>query len=262
LQSFFHKYLTMNDNLILKIEKAAKIIKGADYTTVFTGAGVSVESGIPPFRGKDGLWSKYDPNCLDIDLFYKSPLETWETIRAIFYDFFGKARPNPAHQVIAEMEEDGLVKAVITQNIDNLHQEAGSKTVFEFHGTAHEMVCTKCRNKVLAASVNLKILPPKCSKCSGLLKPDFIFFGEGIPTLALKNSENAAQNSDVMIIIGTTGEVMPACQLPYIAKRAGATIIEINPESSNFTNQITDIFLQGKAGEIMAEMREKLKNNS
>ena len=236
------------------ISRAAEMIRKSKYAVAFTGAGISVESGIPPFRGPEGLWSKYDPIVLDIDYFHSHTNEAWKVIRELFYDFFGKAEPNIGHKVLAKWEQLGMLQSVITQNIDNLHQLAGSKTVFEFHGTANTMACTKCGSKFPSQDINLQILPPKCGNCNGVLKPDFIFFGEGIPADANMNSFASARKSDVFIVIGTTGEVMPASMLPFSAKQYGAKIIEINPEHSNFSHQITDIYLKGKAGEILPEI--------
>jgi NAD-dependent deacetylase len=243
-----------------KIIEAAKVIKASKHAVVFTGAGISVESGIPPFRGSEGLWSKYDPIVLDIQYFYSNTIEAWKVIRELFYYFFGKARPNHAHHVLASLELKGIVKSIITQNIDNLHQEAGSKTVYEFHGTASNMVCVKCGQKYDSKMVNLSVLPPKCIKCQGVLKPDFIFFGEGIPEYANKKSFEEAENCDVFIVIGTTGEVMPASMLPNVAKQKGAIIIEINPEVSLFTNQLTDIYLKGKASDILLKIEKYIKD--
>ena len=112
------------------LEKAIDLIVNSKYTVAFTGAGISVESGIPPFRGETGLWSKYDPNVLDLNNFNVNPIEAWKVIKEIFYDFFGEAKPNPAHFALADLEKSGLLKAIITQNIDNLHYEAGSKEVY------------------------------------------------------------------------------------------------------------------------------------
>ena len=236
-----------------EIDIAASLIKESSYTTAFTGAGISVESGIPPFRGKNGLWNKYDPNMLVLDYFLKNPAESWKVIKEIFYDFFDKSEPNVAHKVLFEMEEQGLLKSIITQNIDNLHQFAGNKTVFEFHGNSHKLVCLKTGNTYKFDEVYLEEMPPK-SEYGGILKPDFIFFGESIPEGAYNNSLDAAQKSEVMLVIGTTGEVMPACKMPIIAKDNGAKIIEINTEKTTYTSSITDIFLRGKAGEIMSQL--------
>ncbi len=242
----------------IQLHKAAEVLRRSKYTIAFTGAGISVESGIPPFRGENGIWNKYDPATLELGFFYENPLESWNVIKQLFYDFFGNAESNTAHQVLAEMEEKGLLKSVITQNIDNLHQQAGSKVVHEFHGNSQKMVCLQCRTYYIPTDIDLDNLPPRCAKCDGLIKPDFIFFGEGIPPDAYQKSVEAASLAEVVIVIGSTGEVMPAAQIPYHAKQHGATIIEVNPELSNFTNSVTDIFLEGKATEIMGKLKDEL----
>ncbi len=242
----------------VQLQKAVDVILKSKYTIAFTGAGISVESGIPPFRGENGIWSKYDPNTLELGFFYEKPKESWEVIKQLFYDFFGNAESNLAHQVLAQMEKEGMLNCVITQNIDNLHQQAGSKVVHEFHGNSQKLLCVKCKTYFVPEDFNLDNLPPKCNKCDGLIKPDFIFFGEGIPTKAYESSVDAASKADVVIIIGSTGEVMPASQIPYHAKQNGATIIEVNPDVSNFTNSITDIYLEGKATEVMGNLRNEL----
>ncbi len=241
-----------------QLNKAAGLIRESKYTTAFTGAGISVESGIPPFRGKEGLWSKYDPIVLDIDYFHRNPEKSWSVIMEIFYDFFGKAKPNRAHEVLAEMEKKGLLKSVITQNIDNLHQEAGSQVVHEFHGNSQKLVCTECKSVYRVGELNMKELPVRCPKCGGLIKPDFIFFGEPIPQDAYFHAIEAAEKSEVMLVIGTTAEIMPAGQIPVMAKSNGAVIIEVNKEPSNLTRHITDIFLQGKASVVMDELLKEV----
>jgi NAD-dependent deacetylase len=245
----------MDDRLLIKV---ADLLKGSKYTTAFTGAGISVESGIPPFRGEKGLWNKYDPKTLDLGYFYTEPLESWKVIVEIFYEFFGSAKPNDAHITLGKMEKQGLLKAVITQNIDNLHQEGGSSNVIEFHGNAKQLVCTSCHRHFKPDEVDLKTLPVSCTSCSGLVKPDFIFFGENIPPMAYERSIEAAEKSEVMLVIGTTGEVMPAGQMPVIAKSHGATIIEVNPEPSNLTRHITDIHLKGNASVILEKLGQML----
>ncbi|NOU58571.1 NAD-dependent protein deacylase [Marinifilum caeruleilacunae] len=238
------------------LQKVAEIISNSKSMIAFTGAGISVESGIPPFRGPDGLWSRCDPKCLDLDYFHLNPKDSWLAIKSIFYDFFGEAKYNGAHKVLANFEEKGLLKAVVTQNIDNLHQEAGSKTVYEFHGNSQKLVCLQCGKNYVPSEVNLDELPPKCVNDKKILKPDFVFFGEGIPETAYRKSLQAARNADVVLVIGTTGEVMPAATIPTEAKRNGAVVIEINTEESNYTESITDFFLQGKASEILMEIDE------
>ena len=233
------------------VHEAIALLRSSGFTTAFTGAGISVESGIPPFRGADGLWSKYDPVSLDLEHFLANPEKAWRIIKEIFYDFFGQAKPNKAHFALAQMERKGFIGRTITQNIDNLHQEAGSLKVFEFHGNSKNLVCLDCHATYHFKNINFDHLPPTCKLCGGILKPDFIFFGESIPTTPLTAAYEASAISDVFLIIGTTGEVMPANQFPVLAKNNGAKIIEINPKESHYTRQITDVFLQGKASEMM-----------
>ena len=240
------------------IEKAATLIQQSKYTIAFTGAGISVESGIPPFRGEHGLWNKYNPEVLDLEYYLENSEKCWGIIREIFYDFFADSKPNAAHYVLAKMEEKGLLNSIITQNIDNLHQEAGSKTIHEFHGNSKKLKCLKCGKIYGSAEFDFKNIPPKCGYDNEILKPDFIFFGEGIPEKAYTNSFADAEKAEVCLIIGSTGEVMPASYVPNTAKNKGAIIIEINPEESLFTNQITDIHLKGKAGEILTKLAENL----
>ncbi|QGY47265.1 RNA polymerase subunit sigma [Maribellus comscasis] len=242
----------------LLIKESAEIIKESKFTIAFTGAGISVESGVPPFRGEHGLWNKYNPEVLDLGYYLNNEEECWIHIREIFYDFFAYAKPNKAHEVLARMELEGLLNSVITQNIDNLHFDAGNKTVHEFHGNSKKLKCLKCAKIYDASEYDLKNIPPRCKSDNQILKPDFIFFGEGIPHDAYSNSFADAEKADVCIIIGSTGEVVPASYVPRTAKQNGATIIEINPEESLFTEQVTDIHLQGKAGEILALLEKEL----
>lgn len=240
------------------LREAADLIKKSDFTIAFTGAGISVESGIPPFRGEHGLWNKYDPKVLDLGYYYLNEKKCWVVIREIFYDFFAHAKPNNAHFVLAEMEQKGFLKSIVTQNIDNLHYEAGSKVVHEFHGNSKKLKCPDCETVYEASEFDFKKLPPRCKNDKSILKPDFIFFGEGIPTDAYKNSFADAEKAKVCIIVGSTGEVTPASYVPQTAKRNGAVIIEINPEKSRFTDNITDLYLQGKAAEILVRLRDLL----
>jgi NAD-dependent deacetylase len=240
------------------IDFAVSEIKKSSYTIAFTGAGISVESGIPPFRGEHGLWNKYDPEVLDLGYYLQNEEKCWIYIREIFYDFFADAKPNAAHEVLAKMEQNNLLQAVITQNIDNLHQEAGSKNIFEFHGNSKKLKCLKCGEVYHAKDVDFQNIPPRCKNDEKILKPDFIFFGEGIPGDAYTGAFDEAAKAEVCLVIGSTGEVMPASYVPRTAKQNGATIIEINPEESLFTNQVTDIHLKGKAGDILTEISRSL----
>jgi len=240
----------MDENLY---RLASEWISKSRYLVVFTGAGISVESGIPPFRGENGLWSKYDPIFLDTNYFLAHPKKSWSLIKEIFYDFFGKATPNEAHYTLAEMEKNGYIKSIITQNIDNLHQKAGSKNVIEFHGTSRRLTCLDCNHNYNSIEF-IKESPPYCPKCNGLLKPDFVFFGEPIPQDTYNKSIIETSLADLFILIGTTGEIMPASTIPFIAKENGAKFIEINIEISKYTNSIVDIFLKGKASYVLKKL--------
>ena len=233
--------------MMKQVQLAAQLIGSADHVVAFTGAGISVESGIPPFRGENGLWNRYDPVFLDITYFEAHPLESWRLIREIFYDFFGGASPNDAHRGLAALEKAGHLAAIVTQNIDNLHQEAGSETVYELHGTSRDLVCGSCRRKHLATRFDLSHLPPRCPQCGGVLRPDFVFFGEQMPEAAMSESLREAERADLFLVIGTTGEIMPASQIPFVAKANGAKVVEINVGPSTYTSQITDVFIQERA---------------
>ncbi|MFW6371560.1 MAG: SIR2 family NAD-dependent protein deacylase [Bacteroidota bacterium] len=239
-----------------QLQKATDVLKKSKSIIAFTGAGISVESGVPPFRGENGIWNKYDPKVLDLDFFHENPLASWEVIREIFYNYFGTAQPNEAHKVLGRMEQEGRLDCVITQNIDNLHQAGGSKRVYEFHGNAQWMECTSCGHTFPSDEVDFEKLPVTCPKCEGLVKPAFIFFGEAIPREAYEKSLAAARKADVCLIIGSLGEVMPAAMIPWEAKRNDATIIEINPKPTNFTGSLTDIHLVAKASEAMSALEK------
>ena len=213
-----------------KYEKAVSLIREAKHITVFTGAGISVESGIPPFRGEKGVWNKYDPEIFELNYFHKNPEESWGIIKKVFYNLYGKAEPNKAHEVLAEWEKRGIVNSIITQNIDGLHQKAGNKNVYEFHGTTRMLSCLECGKSYDIEKSNdlLEEIPPKCEDCGGVLKPDFVFFGEGIPKEAYNLSLKESKKADLFLVIGTTGEVMPASFIPQKASAAGTKIIEVN----------------------------------
>ena len=243
---------------MIDYKEIADKIKASKYAVAFTGAGISVESGVPTFRGENGLWEKHGSQFAEILYFTRHPKGSWHSLKKVFYEPIDNVKPNKAHLVLAELEKKGIMRSVITQNIDNLHQEAGSKIVYELHGTAQYAVCMKCHNKYKIDKKILSMDPPTCENCNSILKPNFVFFGEALPTYDFQSSVEDAQKCDLFIIIGTGGEVMPAAQIPHIAKRAGATIMEINPEPSNFTNSIVDIYVKEKAGVAFTEIEKYL----
>ena len=238
-----------------KIGRVAGMIAKAENVVVFTGAGVSTESGIPDFRSPGGFWTKFDPEDFTIDKYLASPETRRKQWRFLLSgDLFKDARPNAAHEAIADLERLARLNCVITQNIDNLHQAAGSQVVHEFHGATRELVCLGCAGRLPAFEMDWSELPPLCPRCGGLLKPDFVFFGEAIPERAGTLSFAAAETADVMLVVGTSGEVMPACSLPRVAKERGAKIIEVNLGPSAYTARVSDIFLDGPAGEILPSL--------
>ena len=191
------------------IERAVAAIRKAKYLTAFSGAGISVESGIPPFRGEGGIWNKYDPAILDLEVFMRNPERSWPVIREMFTCFLGTdgrtpVEPNAAHRVLAKWETEGRIKTVITQNIDGLHAAAGSRNLVEFHGHCRSLTCLQCGRGMPLNEETTKAAIPRCA-CGGLLKPDFVFFGEGIPPEALVEADEAAQRTDCMILVGTSG---------------------------------------------------------
>jgi NAD-dependent deacetylase len=241
-----------------EIPAVAALLAKASHLTAFTGAGISVESGIPPFRGPGGLWERYDPRTLELSYFRSHPRECWKVLRELFYDHLTQARPNEAHRVLARWETRGLLKALITQNIDNLHFQAGSRNVIEFHGSTRTLSCLGCGRIAASGSVNLDHLPPRCA-CGGVLKPDLVFFGEGIPPKVHDAAGEAIAQTDVLLVIGSTGEVYPAASLPRRAAERGARIIEINPVPSSFTEAMQTQFISLPAGQALSELDRALE---
>jgi len=241
------------------IQKAAKDILHSKKTIAFTGAGISVESGIPDFRGAQGLWQKYDPEeYAHIQAFYSNPDKVWLMIKEMF-SLIMAAKPNPAHMGLAELERMGLLSSVITQNVDGLHQAAGNTNVIEFHGTHRTLSCLKCSTKIESTSLTLEDLPPRCSRCSSLLKPDVVFFGEPIPWEAQIMSFKESKSCKAVLVIGTSAVVYPAATIPITAKERGAIVIEINMEPTPLTNEISDYLIAGSAGEIIPAIVEEVK---
>src|SRR4030043_861784 len=241
------------------IQRAAKDILSSKRTIAFTGAGISVESGIPDFRSEEGLWQKYDPEeYATIYAFYSNPDKVWLMIKEMF-SLIMAAKPNPAHMGLAELERMGLLSSVITQNVDGLHQAAGSRNVIEFHGSHRTLSCLKCSTPLDGTSLKMEDLPPRCSRCSSLLKPDVVFFGEPIPWEAQVMSFKESKSCGAVLVIGTSAVVYPAASIPMTAKERGAIIIEINMEPTPLTNGISDYLILGSAGEIIPAIIDEVK---
>jgi NAD-dependent deacetylase len=240
------------------IRKAAEALSGARRAIALTGAGISVESGIPPFRGPGGLWEKIDPfQYAHIDAFRRDPEKVWRVLFMDLKSVIEKARPNAAHKGLYELEQMGILKTVITQNIDGLHQQAGNRDVIEFHGTFAVQRCMICNGRHDPKNLDFEQVPPRCA-CGGFLRPDVVLFGEVIPGVSLQRSQVLAATCDLILVVGASATVEPAAYLPVIAKRSGATVIEINAEPTALTHQISDLSLFGQATEIMDQIVAKL----
>lgn len=232
---------------------AAEAIKGSERTVAVTGAGISAESGIPTFRGMDGIWKKYPPEeYATIDGFNANPDKVWKFWLELG-SMLGNCVPNPGHYALAELEAMGKLQAVITQNIDNLHEAAGSRNVIEYHGNAHWLACPRCRHRDPLDLSQQTDSPPYCF-CGTLMKPDVVMFGEAIPSQALVESARLAETCNVLIVVGTSAQVYPAARLPVLARQSGAFIIEANIEETDFTQSVTHAFLQGPAGETLPKL--------
>ncbi|MCS7144469.1 MAG: NAD-dependent protein deacetylase [Archaeoglobaceae archaeon] len=251
----------MPEDVNEKIKLSAEILARSKKAVVFTGAGISAESGIPTFRGEDGLWEKYDPEeVASIEGFRRNPRAFWEFSMELMKNT--SAEPNPAHYAIAELERMGIVKAVITQNIDMLHQRAGSKKVYELHGSIEKLKCLDCRKEYSWEDFSDLIQEsdiPKCKNCgSHCVKPKVILFGEPLPSTVLYQSIEESRSADAFVVVGSSLVVYPAAELPYIAKSNGAKMIIINDEPT-VADHIFDVIIYGKAGQILPKIVEEVK---
>jgi NAD-dependent deacetylase len=231
-------------------ESIADKLSQAEKIVFVTGAGISQESGIPTFRGKDGLWRKYDAMQLaTIDAFYENPKLVWE-----WYDERRKnilaAKPNAGHTTIANLEKYKQVR-VLTQNIDGLHQRAGSSQVYELHGSIITIKCTVCdfKEKIIC---DFSELPPRC-KCSNMLRPDVVWFGEALPQNVWSEAIMQANSCNVMFVVGTSLAVSPANMLPVYAKQNGAILVEINPEETLMSKDM-DLSIRSTSAKALPEL--------
>jgi NAD-dependent deacetylase len=238
------------------LQTAARALARSARLAVFTGAGVSKESGIPTFREPEtGLWAQYDPMRLaTAEAYRKDPAFVW-TWHEHRFGVAAKAEPNPGHRAIAELEELLPRVVVITQNIDGLHQRAGSSHVIELHGSMHSFRCIEGRHRGYRwedfADQGEK--PPRCPECGDYLRPEVVWFGEGLPPDAINAAQQLSAGCDVMLVVGTSGVVYPAAAMPGLAKEAGATVIDVNPERDALS-RMCDLFLRGPGGEVLPEL--------
>ncbi len=240
-------------------QRAADILANAKRVVALTGAGISVESGIPPFRGKGGLWEKIDPmKYAHIDAFREDPKTVWNVLIKEMKSVLDKAKPNPAHTGLADLERMGILQTVITQNVDGLHQVAGNSDVIEFHGNFAWQRCEDCNQIIPTSQVDLSTIPPRCD-CGGIYRPDCILFGELIPPEALDRSQQLCIACDAMLVIGTSAVVQPFATLPFIARDNDAVVIEINPEPTPLTGRISNLTILGEAGSIMPRLVKAIR---
>jgi len=236
-------------------------IKHAKRAVALTGAGISVESGLGTFRGKAGLWSRYDPAVVaSIESFMRDPRKFWEFAREIGWTFLN-AKPNAAHIALAELERMRRLDCVITQNIDGLHQRAGSRCVIEIHGNAGRIICTRCSVGYATEKIVDRIAQqdvPTCDRCGGSLKPDVILFGEPLPKRAFDQAVKKVRSAELLLTVGTSLEVYPAASLPEIAKKSGAKIISIDSERTAW-DDLCDYKVNGPAGEILPRIVQAIK---
>ena len=255
-------------NLDALAGKVADLIINAKRVVVFTGAGVSTESGIPDFRSPGGIWSRFDPDDFTYQKFIRDP-----EVRKKQWQMLGEgllttgAKPNPAHYAIAELDRLGKLDCVITQNVDNLHQKAGvpADKVFELHGNMQWAVCLSCGRRYPFEQIKARLDKgeeiPDCEVCHGLLKPDAVFFGEQLPQKVLEEATHRSSNCDLFIVIGSTLVVYPAAYMPIYATQAGAKLVIINLSSTPMDREAA-VLIRAKAGEAMSKMIERVREKA
>jgi NAD-dependent deacetylase len=242
-----------------QIQQAAQALAQAQSVVCLTGAGVSAESGVATFRDvQTGLWSKFDPQRLasqegfadDPGLVWRWYMERLRTVEA--------AAPNPGHRALAQLETRMAEFSLVTQNVDNLHERAGSRQVYHIHGRINHFRCNYCRTEyTLQAHEQTQEHPPICPHCSELVRPDVVWFGESLPVDVVDIAWRAAESCEIMLVVGTSGVVYPVAQLPLVAKRAGALVIDVNPHCTPIS-EMADIFLQGAGGVVLPQLLDAL----
>jgi NAD-dependent deacetylase len=238
------------------IRQVAERVKGSTSVVVLTGAGISQESGVPTFRGADGLWQNFRAEDLaTVEAFEKDPVLVWQ-----WYDWrrslMKPLKPNAAHYALADLEKRIEDFTLVTQNVDGLHKAAGSEHPIEMHGTLWGVRCTKCQTSFENRQVPIDI-PPKCEACGGLLRPAVVWFGEALDQAILYEIYRCLERAQAMLVVGTSGAVQPAASFGLVAKKAGAFVAEVNrsktPQSAFF-----DVSLQGKAGEVLPQLVQQI----
>lgn len=247
------------------LQDAADVLRQSQHVVALVGAGLSAESGIPTYRGTGGLWTRFSEPTIDgWDLFRDHPEQWWR--RALdqaaemseFSRAIDAAEPNAGHHAMADLERMGRLRHIITQNIDNLHQRAGSRGITEIHGNRFLARCMNCGRRQPLDAVPLDRLPPLCSECGGILKNDTVMFGEPIPEDALRSCYLHASLADAFIVVGTSAVVYPAADFPVMAKRRGAPLVEVNPEETALTT-LADVVIRAPAGASLPALVDLLR---
>ena len=243
----------MSKSLDDKIECAADFWRDAKFPIALTGAGISVPSGIPDFRSPGGLWERYDPGLVaSISGLRNKPRKVWEFLLDLD-KLTRSAQPSPAHLALAELEAAGRLRGIITQNIDNLHQRAGSKHVVEYHGTAARFYCMWCKKEfdpAIIPTLREENLPWTCDECGKVIRPDIVFFGEQIPPKAVAESSRLVAAADLLLIVGTSGEVAPCNMIPSRVASGGGVVIEINLGRTSFKD-VSDLRFDAPAEDVL-----------
>ncbi len=239
------------------LKQAAEWIRESRYVVAFTGAGISVDSGLPSFAD----WPGFNPYIMDLNYFGGQPQQSWQMMKDFIYDRYAEAQPNDGHRALAEMQAAGLIKSIVTLNIDGLHRKAGSKKVVEICGTLSRLVCMNCQQKYMTDEVSLTELPPLCPQCGGLLKPDILFYNDLAPDPEYKNGLREANRARLLLVVGVSGEMMPAGLIPMFAKRRRQTkIIEINPRKTRYSDDVSDVFIQQPASMALKNLLAALRD--
>ena len=226
----------------------ATLLRERQPCVVLTGAGISTESGIPDFRSPTGIWAQYDPmEYATIDAFRRDPEKVWE-FYALRLDALARAEPNGGHLALAELERRGLVEAVVTQNIDGLHQRGGSKNVIEVHGSIRTASCLQCGERVA-----LEQAMPRCPRCAEILKPDVVMFGELLPEGAMERAVQLARRAGLLLVVGSTLEVYPVAGLPDETRSAGGALAIVNRGPTQY-DTVADLKIDGGAGETLSTL--------
>lgn len=252
------------------VQQASDLILRSTHLVAFVGAGMSVESGIPPFRGPGGLWTRYgEPTSLSYRQFIQDPAVWWEerlrdegqpgNPTYELKSAVDGAGPNPGHYALAELERIGILKYTITQNVDDLHRRAGSVRVAEIHGNRTKLRCLGCSIRMPRDEFPISEVPPRCPECGSIIKLDSVMFGESIPSDVIKVCEEQAAKCDCMLMIGTSGTVRPAASLPLVARDMGASLIEVNPHNTSLTG-MADVVLRGASGEILPLLAARIRS--